>query len=295
MANTQDQVPIEDIRDDVVILKNGGMAVILETSAVNFGLLSEQEQLAIISSFAGLLNSLSFPIQIVIRSKKLDITSYLKLLDLAHKNQTNPLLVKMIEGYKAFIQNTIQENEVLDKRFFIVVPLAFYEIGLIKNTDENFVKALNLLLPRRDHIIRQLARAGLKANQLTNEGLIKLFYDLYNPIGGVEEEVVSNKSKPSTNKLPMTPLVLNTGPTTLQTQAQPQPQPAIPLPPIPQPDIPPEPLHPIPMAMQEPQPQPKPAPTQAAPVQTPPPATPQPPRNNRLFIVEKLPDQYGTA
>src|SRR5579872_6145401 len=99
MASSQDFVPIADIKEDTLLLKDGSMAIVLETSAVNFGLLSENEQLAIISSFAGMLNSLSFAIQIVIRSKRLDISHYLNSLNDAKLKQKNPLLSQMIDHY----------------------------------------------------------------------------------------------------------------------------------------------------------------------------------------------------
>lgn len=182
MATTQDHLQIKDIKDDVLILKDGGVAVVLETSAVNFGLLSENEQLAIITAFASLLNSLSFSIQIVIRSKRLDISSYLNLLAEAQAKQTNLLLSKMMSVYRQFIEKTVRENQVLDKQFFIIIPLSYLEIGLTLSNDEaHFKKALTILLPRRDHIIRQLWRTGLKASQLNTAQLINLFYDIYNP------------------------------------------------------------------------------------------------------------------
>src|SRR2546428_839405 len=115
MSTTQEHLLVKDITDDIILLKNGGGALVLQVSAVNFGLLSDMEQIAIISSFAQMLNSLSFSIQIVIRSERLNISSYLNLLSKAQKAQTNPLLLKMIVSYKQFIQTTIKENEVLDK------------------------------------------------------------------------------------------------------------------------------------------------------------------------------------
>ncbi|MBI2011473.1 hypothetical protein HYS91_01760 [Candidatus Daviesbacteria bacterium] len=181
MATTQEHLPIQDIQGDLVILKDSSLALILETSAVNFGLLSEREQLSIISGFAGLLNSLSFSIQIMIRSKRLNVTSYLEKLEEAHKKQSNPLLASMILRYKNFISQTVKENDVLDKQFFIIIPLSYLELGLTKNSTKNSQKALTILIPRRDHIIRQLWRIGLRAQQLNSAKLIELFYDIYNP------------------------------------------------------------------------------------------------------------------
>src|SRR3989338_11299633 len=114
MNTTQQHLLISDIREDIIMLKNGGGALILQVSAVNFGLLSDREQIAIISSFAQMLNSLNFSIQIVIYSERLNINSYLNLLDKAKQAQLNPLMANMMAGYNQFIQTTIKENDVLD-------------------------------------------------------------------------------------------------------------------------------------------------------------------------------------
>lgn len=180
MATTQDSIPIKNIHDNLVILKDGSAAVVLNTSAVNFDLLSEMEQMAIIDAFAALLNSLSFAIQIVIRSKRLDISTYLDSLKTYESQQTNPLLAQLMKSYQTFIETTTRENEVLDKQFYIVIQVSYLEIGFAGDTEKNIDKTLAILLPRRDHIMRQLNRIGLKSTQLSNEELIKLFYDIYN-------------------------------------------------------------------------------------------------------------------
>lgn len=182
MPNTKDFVPVSQIKNDLVVLSDGSMAVVIQTSAVNFDLLSENEQLAIIGSFAALLNSLSFSIQIVIRSKKLDISHYLDTLKIAEKKQTSPLLQMMMQRYRAFVEAIIRDNEVLDKQFYVVLAVSPIELGVVSSMDaeKNFPKALNILGPRRDHIIKQLSRIGLKSIQLDDERLIKLFYDIYN-------------------------------------------------------------------------------------------------------------------
>lgn len=180
MSTTQEHLLISDIADDILLLKDGGGALVLQVSAVNFGLLSDREQIAIISAFAQMLNSLSFSIQIVIHSERLNISSYVNLLDKAQKAQTNPLLSQMMTQYKQFVQATIKENEVLDKKFYIVIPLFKLELGLTFSKETLRQKIKTVLLPRRDQVIRQLNRVGLKATQLTRQKLIELFYDIYN-------------------------------------------------------------------------------------------------------------------
>jgi len=196
LASTQQHLDIYDIDQDLVILKNGGVRLILQTTSVNFDLLSETEQDAIIAAYSGLLNSLSFPLQIVIRSRKMDISFYLNQLQKVEKEQTNPYLKKRIHSYRKYVEQLISKNEVLDKRFYIVIP---YQETLLTSPqnplkklfspkkpiliDKNALlrKAKIQLEPKKEHIIKQLNRIGLKARQLKTAELVKLFYDIYNP------------------------------------------------------------------------------------------------------------------
>lgn len=207
VGSTQDHLPFREIRDNVIILKDGSIVAVIQTSAVNFDLLSEVEQLAIISSFAGLLNSLTFSIQIVIRSKRLDISQYVNSIKELEKNQSNELLKKMTESYRVFVENLIHDNEVLDKQFYVVVMVSYLELGIISNIDKNFKKALSILGPRVDHIIKQLARIGLKANQMESEKLIHLFYDIYNQTFQAEDirTFVDNKILSDSQNQPSSP------------------------------------------------------------------------------------------
>ncbi len=265
MAITQGHLSIEQIKDDIVILKDGSMALVLQTTAVNFGLLSENEQLAIISAFAALLNSLSFAIQLIIRSKRLDITSYLNLLAEAQKTQTNSLLARLIANYRDFIEKIVRENQVLDKQFYIVIPLSYLEVGLTKNVEGHFKKSLTILLPRRDHIIRQLWRTGLKASQLNTKQLIELFYDIYNSprIGTSVEPMKEEKALQKTAPVVSTENV--TAPI-IEPEIQ---KPVIPEKPVSQPPI------------------------QASPAQMP--IQPRSAPATTPFVVEELTDEYGTV
>ncbi len=181
MNITQDALKIEDINNDLVFLKDGSVTAILKTSAVNFGLLSDVEQFSIIESFAGLLNSLSFPIQIVIRSERMDVSSYLLNLDEALRKQTNPLMAKMIVKYRQFVESMIKENDVLDKQFYVCVNVSSLELGVLPSKKEEKIQKANTVLnPRLDHLVRQLSRTGLKTYQLSSDELVELFYKIYN-------------------------------------------------------------------------------------------------------------------
>ncbi len=275
MQTTQDYIPIKDIHDDVVILKDGSMSVVLETTAVNFGLLSENEQLAIISAFAALLNSLSFSIQIVIRSKRLDISSYLKLLANAQSKQKNTLLAKLMSDYRNFIETIVRENQVLDKKFYIIISVSPFEVGLTGFTKDRFEKALTVLLPRRDHISRQLWRTGLKATQLTSKQLINLYFDVYNPpyiaTPPHAEEPVNIQAAPQKEVVTAPQAPVQTPPPSAPLQpVQPKPQ---------------SPVQPQPPAVNTKPP----PPVQAPPLQK------RPLSISTPFVVEELQDEYGTA
>lgn len=194
-ASTQEHLAIEDVRDDLVILKDGGCVLVLATTAINFGLLSEKEQDATIYSYAALLNSLTFSIQIVIRSQKKDISGYLRLLEQAEKKETKKEIKEQIRKYKKFVKETVAKNEVLDKKFYLVIPMLAVELGGAKTLTASISRKKKLpfakeyilekgktnLYPKRDHLIKQLGRLGLKARQLTTAELIQLYFEIYNP------------------------------------------------------------------------------------------------------------------
>lgn len=188
-ATTQQFLAIEDIADDILILQDGSCALLLETTAVNFGLLSEDEQDALIYAYASLLNSLSFPLQIVILSKRMDISSYIELVTQEEENQVDVILKERMKRYKEFILSIVKENRVLEKKFYLVIPFSSLELGvkgalgkkkLPFSKDYITSRAKTSLLPKRDHLLRQLSRFGLRGKQLTTQELVELFFNLYN-------------------------------------------------------------------------------------------------------------------
>ncbi len=185
-ASTQFFVEIEDIKDDIVLMKDSSAAIVIEIGAVNFWLLSQEEQTSMIYAYSSLLNSLSFPTQILILSKKMDVSSYLDYLDGKINHQQVELLKKRLTSYKEFIKTTVKKNTVLEKRFFAVVPFSPLEMGVsgvnTKNLNKEYVvsRAKTSLYPKRDHLIRLLSKIGLRATVLQKQELIELFFNLYN-------------------------------------------------------------------------------------------------------------------
>lgn len=206
-SSTQRFLPIANITDGIVIYKNGGAALVMESTSLNFGLLSQREQEAVIAAYAGLLNSFSFPVQIVVRSQKKDISKYIALLDEAHKKIQNPKLSGIMDGYKKFIVDAVKKKNVLSKKFFIIIPFTAYELGVAKSVTSTFSssvgnkplsfpksyvirKAKITLFPKRDHLMRQMGRLGIQLKHLTDEDLIRLFFDTYNPEPPIKEKSI---------------------------------------------------------------------------------------------------------
>lgn len=196
-STAQKYLDIFDITNDLLILKDGSVSLILQVNALNFGLLSEPEQDAIIYAYAALINSLSFPIEIVVKSQPKDVTRYLEYVDEQLTHAPTELRRRQIAQYRQFVSNLITEQNVLDKTFFLVVPLTALELGLteglnplnsVTNNDKSpefdkyalVEKAKNVLIPRRDHMMSQFGRIGLIARQLGTKEIIQLFYTAYN-------------------------------------------------------------------------------------------------------------------
>lgn len=260
MANNQEQLSstsqqyleIVDITNDLLVMKDGSTAIVLEVGAINFGLLSEPEQDAIIYAYAALINSLSFPIQIAIISRPKDVTSYLEYVDEQFQQAGSELRRQQIANYRQFVSNLITEQNVLDKNFYVILPLSAIELGITDSVnpvrqvipndkpaqfDKNSViqRSVNTLGPRRDHMISQFSRFGLRANQLNTKELIQLFYLMYNKQSSDGIKIVDTKEYTSaviqprgnfdTNTVmqstPVTPAPTTAAPASVQTPAVP--------------------------------------------------------------------------
>jgi len=194
--STQNYLDIEEIHNGVVILKNGGLRMVLMVSAINFALKSEQEQNAIIYSFQGFLNSLSFAIQIVMQSRRLDLSAYLAKLKVKNKNEENPLIRLQMADYVGFVEQLLTVANIMEKKFYIVIP---YQPIIVKK--ENFlIKATKIfssgskkteivdfemhrkeLAHRTEVVAAGLGSIGLRAVQLNTLELAELYYSSYNP------------------------------------------------------------------------------------------------------------------
>lgn len=196
-ASTLQYVDIKAIEDGVVVLKNGHLRSVLLVSSINFDLKSSNEQDAIIGAYQNFLNSLDFPIQILISSRKLNISPYLSKLQTVERVQKNELLRIQTAEYAAFIENLADVTNIMSKFFYIVVPFAPIESGsggvldritsilspktVITENTELFETYKNQLWQRVDHIAAALGGTGLHFTTLNTEELIELLYNSYNP------------------------------------------------------------------------------------------------------------------
>ena len=195
---TQEFIPIKEVRDGIVILKDGDLRAIVLANSTNLSLKSSEEQRATIMQFQSFLNTLDFPVQISIQSRKLDIRPYLALLENRMKVQTEPLLKVQTREYMEFIKNFTETVSIMTKNFFVVVPYTHTtlksENGFLggifsrKNKEEkkleeqaDFEEKRSQLEQRISVIQQGLGRCGIKSAQLGTEEVVEVFYKVFNP------------------------------------------------------------------------------------------------------------------
>ena len=199
----QEFVPIKEVRNGVIVLKDGGIRAILIASSINLSLKSSDEQAAVINQFQSFLNGLDFPTQIVVQSRRLDIRPYLLMLEARLKDQTEALLKIQTREYINFIKSFTDEVNIMTKTFFVVVPYSSSVIksknGLVdsllgggapKKQVDDTKKAVDLasfeekrsqLEQRTNVIINGLSGIGIRSSQLKTDEVVELFYRTFNP------------------------------------------------------------------------------------------------------------------
>jgi len=196
--SVQDKIDISEIKDGIVVLKDGGLRAVLAVSSINFALKSTEEQDAITYQYQNFLNSLDFPVQILVVSRKFDISAYIATLEQKQKEQESELLRIQISEYTDFIKGLTELANIITESFYVVVPLAPIEgeklsftaklgtlVGLAKKTAEEekqtFEQLKTQLWQRINYASNGLESLGLKTVPLNTGELIELYYKLYNP------------------------------------------------------------------------------------------------------------------
>ena len=203
--STQNTLQIAEIRDGIVILNDGSFRAVVMCKSINFDLMSPQEREAVEFSFQGFLNSLYFPIQVFIRSQKVDLRPYIQKLDKIRTEQDNMLLGLLMEDYIAFLADIAQQTNIMDKRFYVVISYpdpdenlrsmvkqstGFFTgvAGLFNKTETHVVinesvleNAKTELRNRVQAVLQGLLQCGVRGLPLDTQELIELYYDAYNP------------------------------------------------------------------------------------------------------------------
>lgn len=197
MQSTQTHLNFSEVRDGVVIMRDGSLRMIVLCSPTNYDLKSPQEKDAIEFAYQGFLNGLHFPIQICIQSRKIDLDSYLDNLDQVLADQTNPLLAGLMEDYIYNIRDLLNEVNIMDKKFFVVVPYYVGDVATKQNvfkqlggvlsapkdvvqTTKQFEERKRELIQRTNTVAQGLASIGVRTAVLRTQEVIELFYGSYN-------------------------------------------------------------------------------------------------------------------
>lgn len=203
-SSTQAYLDIAAIKDGIVVLENGGLRAVLLVTSVNFALKSPEEQEDIVLRYQGFLNSLHTPIQIVMQSRKLDLTDYLTKLRANAESQSNDAIRSQTVSYVAFMERLISVANIMDKRFYVIVPLdpdnlrarGFIDRLLhpakqitVTMTEQQFENYKTQLSERVNLIASGLGAMGLRSTQLSTQQLIELYYSTYNPEAAVHERL----------------------------------------------------------------------------------------------------------
>ncbi len=196
VASSLNFLQIAEIRDSVLVLRESQIRCILAVSSTNFALKSQQEQEMIIGTFQGILNSIDFPIQIVIQNRRVNLDNYIEKLKNLQDTQTNDLLRVKMQEYIEYIQNIIKEANIMEKNFYIVAgydPISIKEgifgsflrslnpARIVKQKQEDFLKNRKMIMTRVDEIASKMGGLDLKVSLLNTEQLIALMYNCYNP------------------------------------------------------------------------------------------------------------------
>jgi hypothetical protein len=212
--STQNTLQISEIRDGIVIMNDGTFRAVIMCKSVNFDLMSPQEREAVEFSYQGFLNSLYFPVQIFVRSQKVDLRPYLNKMSKIRTEQENMLLGLLMEDYIAFLTDIAQQTNIMDKRFYVVIkyPEADQDVRkALKQSTGFFTGMAELLSPgkpqkvvinertleeaktelrnRIQAVMQGLAQAGIQSLPLDTEELIELYYDVYNPDTATRQQI----------------------------------------------------------------------------------------------------------
>jgi type IV secretory pathway VirB4 component len=199
--STQNSLQLAEIRDGIVIMQDGSFRAVIACQSINFDLMSPEEREAVEFSYQGFLNSLYFPVQIFVRSQKVDMRPYIEKLDKIRSEHDNMLLALLMEDYIGFMTDITMQTNIMDKKFYLVIPFfksadaqaavqaskSFFS-NIFGNKEEKVVineqdleKGKTELRNRIQAVMAGLQQCGVNSVPLDTQELIELYYDAYNP------------------------------------------------------------------------------------------------------------------
>ncbi len=207
-ASTQLYMRIAEIRDDTIVLKNGGLRAVLTVGSINVNLKSEEEQNSLAAAYQNFLNSLEFPVQVIVRSKKLDISNYLSKLKTIGKNQKNELLRNQVFEYTEYIRKLVEFADIMEKQFYVVIPYdpvrtksasifgQFWDyihpadsVTAFQKRQKEFGRIVKALNQHVESVKSNLENCGLTVSQMPTAELIEMFYGIYNPLTARQQQI----------------------------------------------------------------------------------------------------------
>lgn len=215
VKSTQSYLEIAEIKQDTLVMKDGSLRAVLLVSSINFSLKSEDEQKALVGGYVTMINSLDFPLQMLVQSRQMNIDNYLNDLQERARVQTNELLKIQTQDYISFVKEIISLGHIMTKRFYVIIPFdptgvsrpgffkrlmsVFTPTRVITLREKAFTQARASLEKRVDNIMTGLVSLGLAVARLDTQALIEFFYATYNPevsqvqkFGNIEELQVEN-------------------------------------------------------------------------------------------------------
>jgi type IV secretory pathway VirB4 component len=217
-ANSQDLVNVKEVRDNTIVVKGGGLRQVIMVGGTNFALKSEEEQNVITQLYQNFLNSLDFPVQIIVHSRKINIDKYLEKLEDRKVQEPSGLLQNQISEYQDFIRNFVKDYAIMKKLFLVVVsyaPASFIPgaatvsrmlpfrkkqtpEGATAQSEADFKESVSQLRQRTDSVADGIRAVGLEATILNDDQLVELFYNFYNPESIEKEKLTLPPQEPTT-------------------------------------------------------------------------------------------------
>jgi hypothetical protein len=182
---TYSLIKVKEIRHNAYVLENGGLRAVIKVNGINLFLMNDEEQDVVINQFKSFLDGLDFPVEILVISRAENLTNYLKILHLRSEEEKDPLIKFQLEEFISFLEDFLQNHNVMKKIFYVIVPYDTLEVSFLKKSKEKVVESdetkFSQLETRVAYLLDSLHSLGLSPQRLSEAELIELLFEVYNP------------------------------------------------------------------------------------------------------------------